>query len=78
MTARRRPLRKSAQGSVGRQAQLGRVGIHARTGAGKQAHGRVSTGIHGRAGGSGVAVTASETVMFFVKGFKCSRVQLTC
>jgi hypothetical protein len=45
--------------------------------AGARAHAGFE-GIHGRAGGSGVAVTASETVMFFVKGFKCSRVQLTC
>lgn len=44
MTVQRRPIRKSAQGSVGRQAQLGRVGIHARTGAGKQAHGRAFNG----------------------------------
>jgi hypothetical protein len=62
MTAQRRPLRKSAQGSVGRQAQLGRVGIHARTSA--RARARLA-GIPEQAGGSGVAVTASEIALNF-------------
>jgi hypothetical protein len=64
-------VRAHCCGRVGRQALMG-TGAGARTGARARAPADFE-GIHGRAGGSGVAVTASETALFFAKFSKRSR-----